>query len=126
MSIKERFSRALRANLNELLDAVTDFEKSGGVRQYLDPLSEEFGFDPPPPRTGGSGQKTLRDYYANLEVPFGSDMDTVKDSYKKLMRKYHPDRHSKNAETEALATDLSQEITRAFQAIESYLTTGRY
>lgn len=125
MSIKERFSRALRANLNEFLDAVTEFENSGGVRQYLDPLSEDLGFDLPPPRKI-NGQKTLRDYYANLEVPFGSDMNTVKDSYKKLMRKYHPDRHSENAETEALATDLSQEITRAFQAIESYLTTGRY
>ncbi len=125
MSIKKLLSRTLRANLNELLDAVTEFENSGGVRQYLDPLSEEFGFEPPPPR-GGIGQKTLRDYYANLEVPFGSDLETVKDAYKTLMRKYHPDRHSENSEMEALATDLSQEITRAFQAIESYLTTGRY
>ncbi len=122
MSIKERFSRALRANLNGLLDAVVEFENSGGLKQYLDPIPGEIGYQA---RSSG-GPKTLRDYYANLEIPFGSDLHTAKESYKRLMRKYHPDRHSESPEMEALATDLSQEITRAFQAIESYLTTGRY
>ena len=42
------------------------------------------------------------------------------------MRKYHPDKHSADADTEALATELTQELTRAYRAIESYLKTGRY
>lgn len=126
MSIKDRIQRSLRANLNELLDRVSDFEQQGGFTKYVGPIVEEFGidssFEPPPPR----GEKSIREYYANLEVPYGSDMETVKEAYRTLMRKYHPDKHSGDPQMEELATELSQEITRAYRAIESYLKTGRY
>lgn len=127
MSLKDRWNRAVRANLNELLDRVSEFESEGGFRRIVDPLVEELGFD-----TGNSvqpvpnGEKSIRDYYANLEVPFGSDLETVKESYRRLMRKYHPDKHSADPDMEALATELTQEITRAYRAVESYLKTGRY
>lgn len=125
MSLKDRIGRSMRANLNELLDRVSDFEEQGGFRKIVEPIVEEFGFeppDPPPPH----GEKTIREYYANLEVPYGSDLETVKESYRRLMRKYHPDKHSASPEMEAIATELTQEITRAYRAVESYLTTGRY
>lgn len=124
MSIKQRFSRAIRANLNDLLDIVVEIEQAGGIKNFLDPLADDIDFKAS--LTSQSGQKTLRDYYANLEVPFGSDLETCKEAYKMLMRKYHPDRHAASPEMEELATNLSQEITRAFQSIESYLMTGRY
>ena len=127
MSLTDRHGRTMRANLNQLLDRVTEFEREGGFRQIVDPLAEELGFEQigkvPPVR---SGEKTIREYYANLEVPMGSDFDTVKESYRRLMRKYHPDKHTGDPEMEALATSLSQEITAAYNAIEQYLTTGRY
>ena len=125
MSLKDRFQRSMRANLNKVLDEVSEFEKSGGFRRLAEPLLEELGVDAAPP-AGRAGEKTIRDYYANLEVPYGSDLETVKDSYRRLMRKYHPDKHSSSPEMEAMATELTQEITRAYQAVESYLTTGRY
>ncbi len=115
----------MRANLNELLDRVSEFEEMGGFRRIVEPIVEELGIDagePPPPR----GEKSIREYYANLEVPYGSDLETVKESYRALMRRYHPDKHSSSPEMEAIATELTQEITRAYRAIESYLSTGRY
>lgn len=115
----------MRANLNELLDRVSDFEDQGGFRKIVDPIVEELGFTPPEPIPRG-GEKTLREYYANLEVPYGSDLETVKESYRRLMRKYHPDKHSSSPEMEAIATELTQEITRAYRAVESYLSTGHY
>jgi DnaJ-domain-containing protein 1 len=124
-SFKDRISRNLRANLNDILDRVSEFEESGGFRRIVEPLADELGFEAPAPRAGG-GEKSIRDYYANLEVPFGADLETVKESYRRLMRKYHPDRHSSDPEMEELATELTQELTRAYQAIESYLETGRY
>ena len=114
----------MRANLNELLDRVSEFEQHGGFRKIVEPIVEEFGFTAPEPSP--SGEKTLREYYANLEVPYGSDIETVKESYRRLMRKYHPDKHSSSPEMEAIATELTQEITRAYRAIESYLSTGHY
>jgi DnaJ-domain-containing protein 1 len=126
MSLKSRLERKMRANLNTLLDAVQEFEAQGGFRKIIEPIVDEIGFEelgPPPSR---QGNKTIRDYYANLEVPYGSDLSTVKESYRRLMRKYHPDKHVNDPESEKLATELSQELTRAYTAIEAYLTTGRY
>lgn len=127
MSLKDRVNRAVRANLNEILDRVAEFESEGGFRRLVEPIAEELGFDTPGEITPiPRGEKSIREYYANLEVPYGSDLETVKESYRRLMRKYHPDKHSADPETEALATELTQELTRAYRAIESYLKTGRY
>ena len=73
-----------------------------------------------------ASDKTLRDYYANLEVEYGADMDTVKAAYRNLMRKYHPDKFAHDENMQQLSTQLSQEITRAYQAIESYWKHGKY
>lgn len=139
---KDRIFRNIRANLNHLLDNVREFEEKGGLRAVLEDFAagtpgdrddwEEIGMGAsqrtrahaPPPRTGS--RKTIQDYYANLEVPFGSDLDTVKASYRRLMRSYHPDRFAKDPEMEAMATRLSQELAEAYQAIESYLKRGTY
>lgn len=125
MSIKDRFQRNIRANLNELLDRVSQFEQQGGFRKIVEPIAEELGVDTGTTQAD-SAEKTLKDYYANLEVPYGSDMKTVKESYRRLMRKYHPDKHTQSTESEELATELTQELTRAYRAIESYLETGHY
>ena len=125
--MKDRLLRAVRANLNDILDRVHEFEDRGGFQQFVDPLAG--GFDDTgrsAPDAATRGDKTIRDYYANLEVPYGADLDTVRAAYRELMRKYHPDRHSGDPERERLATQLTQELTRAYQAIESYLKTGRY
>ena len=47
----------------------------------------------PPPRTA-AGDDAIRRAYAALEVPAGSDFETVRKSYRRLMRKYHPDLHA--------------------------------
>jgi len=85
MSIKDRIQRAMRANLNEVLDRVSEFESEGGFRKFVDPLADELGFDTPPPRNHKGGEKTIKEYYANLEVPMGADLETVKDSYRRLI-----------------------------------------
>lgn len=127
MSLKDRFSRTVRANLNQLLDAVTEFEREGGFRNLVEPLAGELGFEEiGQVQRPKSGEKSLKEYYANLEVPMGADMETIKESYRRLMRKYHPDKHTGDPVMEALATELSQELTRAYQAVESYLETGHY
>lgn len=126
--MKDRIFRAVRANLNGIVERVNSFEDNGGFRRIVDPLAEELGWEEIGVKTQrkSDSDKTIRDYYANLEVPYGSDLETVKESYRRLMRKYHPDKHAHDKEAEALATDLTQELTKAYQAIESYLQTGRY
>lgn len=133
-NFKDRFVRAVRANLNDVLDRVKDFEQRGGFETLFDSISEgdweQIGGGQSGQRTNaghtGSGEKTIREYYANLEVPYGADLETVKESYRRLMRRYHPDRYANDSDMEELATELSQEITQAYHAVKSWLESGRY
>jgi DnaJ-domain-containing protein 1 len=65
-----------------------------------------------------SPEDELRRAYAALEVPFGSDPATVRKSYRALMRKYHPDRHTGSPEKLKSATELAQKLSAAYQVIE--------
>ena len=116
-----RLSRAARRNLNTLLDIVDDFEKKGGISAIVDANLESSKRA----LTGmSSDQKSLFQYYANLEVPYGSDLATVKKSYRRLLRKYHPDKHSGDPEREQLATQLTQELTRAYTAVTQHIESN--
>jgi DnaJ-domain-containing protein 1 len=63
----------------------------------------------------------LRRAYAALEVPFGSDFATVRKSYRTLMRKYHPDRHTGSPEKQKAATELAQKLGQAYELLEKKL-----
>ena len=63
--------------------------------------------------------ESLRQDYANLEVPFGSDIDTVRRSYKALMLKYHPDKHGGNAQEQKIALEITKKINESFERIRA-------
>ena len=138
--MKDRFMRAVRANLNDMLDRVQEFEERGGMKAVLEDFLE--GRDPrerlrePEPEEGARRErnwepprseedKTIRDYYANLEVSYGADKETVKKSYRRLMKRYHPDRFSEDEEMQELATELSQELTRAYREVIDHIEKRR-
>jgi DnaJ-class molecular chaperone len=75
----------------------------------------------PPPRRTASGDEAIRRAYAALEVPAGSDLETVKRSYRRLMRKYHPDLNAGSSEKQRAATDLTQRLTEAYKTLERQL-----
>ena len=64
----------------------------------------------------------LAGYYANLEIPYGSDLEIVRRAWKRQLKKYHPDLHAENPEKRRLANELTVELTRAYQEIERALT----
>jgi len=74
-----------------------------------------------PPRRTAAGDEAIRRAYAALEVPAGSELETVKRSYRRLMRKYHPDLNAGSSERQRAATDLSQRLTEAYRTLERHL-----
>jgi DnaJ-domain-containing protein 1 len=74
----------------------------------------------PPPRRPGPDDE-IRRAYAALEVPPGSDFETVRKSYRTLMRKYHPDKHTNSPEKQKAATELTQRLTEAYKLLEKRL-----
>jgi DnaJ-domain-containing protein 1 len=68
-----------------------------------------------------SPDEEVRRAYAALEVPVGSNFETVRKSYRALMRKYHPDHHSESPEKQKTATELTQKLTEAYKLLEGRL-----
>jgi DnaJ-domain-containing protein 1 len=63
--------------------------------------------------------ESLRADYANLEVPFGADMAKVMKSYKRLILKYHPDKHAGDPEKQQIALDITKRINQSYERIRS-------
>lgn len=133
-----------RGALDGLADAITGDEDDAGYEDIdLDALQadldrkfkEEFGdmdlgMDPPP-RGASSGSRGGRTsprkkaaqakHYQTLGLKPGADLDEVKKAYRKLMRKYHPDRYAGDAKKQAWATRKSQELSEALAELEKAL-----
>jgi DnaJ-domain-containing protein 1 len=142
VSITRRLIDLAKSNLNALLDRVGD-----GERDSLDEMSDQdleaelkrrredrevrAAEDAQRQRerakypAGGTRENKIAQYYAQLEVPYGSDLETVKQSYRRLMRKYHPDLHSGNADKQKVATELAQALSRAYNELEQVLKARR-
>lgn len=59
----------------------------------------------------------LAGYYANLELPYGADIESVRRAWKQLMKQYHPDLHSTDIKKKEVADELCAELTRAYQEL---------
>ena len=56
--------------------------------------------------------------YRVLELPAGAPMERVRESYKRLLRKYHPDRFVGRPEKQRAATEVTQAIIAAYRTIK--------
>lgn len=56
----------------------------------------------------------MKDYYSILEINKNADKDTIKNAYKKLALKYHPD---KNIENKNEAENKFKEIAEAYEVL---------
>ncbi|RMH86233.1 MAG: hypothetical protein D6681_15885, partial [Calditrichaeota bacterium] len=68
------------------------------------------------PNAPGRGREVdprLAEYYANLEVPYGSDLPTVRRAWRNLLRRYHPDRFPDDPQRQALANELIKQLNHA-------------
>lgn len=72
-------------------------------------------------RAGGTEAARLQKAYAALEVPQGSNFETVRKAYRAMMRKYHPDHHTQSAEKQRAANEVAQRLTEAYKLLEKTL-----
>lgn len=98
----------------EVEDAVRGGRARGGARGRRTSGARSRG------RSRGTDVR-LAQLYAQLECPYGADMDTVRKKYRAMMRKYHPDVHSRDAAKQRVATELSQRLTAAYNELRRRL-----
>ena len=63
----------------------------------------------------------LEKYFSNLELPTTASRKEVKNAWRHLMKKYHPDLHSIDPEKRKIATKLSQSLTEAYKTLDKEL-----
>jgi DnaJ-domain-containing protein 1 len=91
---------------------------AGGPR----PGASSSGPRRPPPNRAVEQQ--IAKHYKTLDLPAGSDFAAVKASYRRLMRKYHPDLHGHSPDKQRAATELTKQITQAYNELEAHLMGG--
>jgi len=132
--IIDRLADFLRSVLGDN-DASSDAPRGGASRaggaRYADPDLQEAweelddymrtGTEKERPREQAQARKpadeTLRQDYANLEVPFGADIETVRASYKRLIMRYHPDKQAGAPEKQRVALEITKKINESFERI---------
>lgn len=125
MSIASRLFNIARAELEERLRRLETRHGLPGDETPGSSAGNERGGDPSW-RSQGAATDSGKDpdmarWYANLEVPYGSDFETVQAAWKKLVRDYHPDRHGQDAERHATATEILKELNNAYEQLKKRL-----
>ena len=120
MNIFSRLIKIISSNFPDVTDIHSriQFERQnfdGRVEDEPENNQSQFGQDSP------QKNPALVGYYANLEVPYGSNLETVRKSWKRLVRKYHPDLHSADPEKRRVANELTQGLNRAYKEITKKL-----
>lgn len=59
-----------------------------------------------------------KEYYEILEVEYGESFNKIKSSYKKLLKKYHPDFFRNDKEKYEKAVKISKKINEAYSYFE--------
>ncbi len=113
-------------------DKKTDNSRSSSA--YADHLKEEFArrqAEREAQRKAERAQaspkipETLRKDFAELGINFGSSLAECKASYKKLLKKHHPDRHAGHEGNMKKATEKSSRINVSYRRIEAWYETGK-
>ena len=73
-------------------------------------------------RSGGAVDPRLAALYANLEVPYGSDLSAVRVAWQRLLKQYHPDLHGVDPTKREVANELTARLTAAYEELETALT----
>ena len=124
MDLLSRLYRIARAYAT-VDESEMDSDQSATKRGYDGREKASFGASPDRESEPDACDPVLEGYYANLEIPYGSDFSRVKAAWKEQMKRYHPDRHSQDPEKRKVANELCAELTRAYQELERSLSSER-
>ena len=104
MSIFSRVKKIIKSNINSFIDNHKKIEEK---RSNYKTFHNNQGFD-----------NKEAEYYANLEIPYGSSFEEIKKSYRSLLKKYHPDLYAQNIKNQEYAEEITRKLNESFNYFE--------
>ena len=74
----------------------------------------------PKPEAARPPLRRVKQYLANLELSPGATWSEVQRAYDRLLDRYDPDKHGDHPERHETAVELTDSLTRAYQALRRY------
>jgi DnaJ-domain-containing protein 1 len=71
-------------------------------------------------RGGGLPDEVAR-AYANLELTPPASLDEAKAAWRRLMARYHPDKHQQDERRQEVATKVAARLTEAYRVVREHL-----
>ncbi len=121
MGLFKRIKNIIRSNINSKQsfynnDSYSDTNFENFSRNFEDSdLNEKIKHTLDPE---SSANALEREYYANLELPYGADFNEIKTSYKRLLKKYHPDKFYGNQQKLEIAQEVVKKLNIAYNYFE--------
>jgi DnaJ-class molecular chaperone len=72
-------------------------------------------------RFNSSLDNALSKDFSNLESTPNSSVDEIKANYKKLIIKYHPDRHANDPKKQQISTEITKRLNESYKRVLEYL-----
>lgn len=117
-----RLGRLAKAELNAFTDRFRPADADADVASAQADLDGDLADEPQPGASSGSGWPAeIRQAYAALEVPLGSDAAAVRAAHRKMLKRYHPDRHHRDEERLDAANELTRRLSEARDTIVAFL-----
>lgn len=119
-----------RALADEEKDSTVGAKAGRKARQFRDAAEEawEKAFEAAQARGGGMPGSTRPSpeaervrWYRTLELEPGADLATVRKAYRRLLKQYHPDKFARDPEKYKAATEVTRNITAAYEGLSGIL-----
>lgn len=121
MSLFKRIKNIVRSNINSKESV---YENDFGLEMNFENFRPDFDDNEFDERFENTVHKKKNEnsieheYYANLELPYGAGFDEIKSSYKRLLKKYHPDKFYGNEKKLAIAQEVVKKLNVAYNYFE--------
>ncbi len=114
----DELSEEERAALDEELKQSVGARAGRRARQAYETVNDRVNQARP---SGPSPEEQRRRWYKTLELQPGATYEEVRKAYRKLLRKYHPDKFAQHPEKYKAATEVTRNVTEAYEGLSNYL-----
>lgn len=119
MSIWSRLYRIARSQLRGA-DENPRPERGAKPENGVPPYS-----DTDAPRVDDDVNSPAGMYYANLELEPGASFEEIRSAYRRLLRRYHPDKHQDDVDKARSAEAIAKQLNEAMAYFEHQHRGGR-